>query len=75
MEIHWLTIFLMIISQIALSWYCSQLAEEKGYSGPLFASLGIIPIINLIALLLLLLMADRRLAEHKLHFSKHRQHP
>lgn len=75
MEIHWLTIVLMIVSQVALSWYCSQLAEEKGYSAALFASLGIIPLVNLIALLMLLLLTDRRLAEHRLHFSKHRQQP
>lgn len=75
MEIHWLTIFLMILSQIALSWYCSQLAEEKGYSAALFASLGILPLLNLLSLLALLLLPDRRLAEHRLHFSKHRQHP
>ena len=75
MEIHWLTIVLMIVSQVALSWYCSQLAEEKGYSAALFASLGIIPLVNLIALLMLLVLPDRRLAEHRLHFSKHRQQP
>lgn len=75
MEIHWLTIVLMIVSQMALSWYCSQLAEEKGYAAALFASLGIIPLVNLIALLMLLLLPDRRLAEHRLHFSKHRQQP
>ncbi len=75
MDIHWLTIVLMILSQLALSWYCSQLAEEKGYSAALFASIGILPLINLLGLLALLLLPDRRLAEHRLYISKHRQQP
>lgn len=71
----WFSLILFSASQIILCWYSYQLAEEKGYSPGLFAFTGLLPVFNLFALMILLLLPDRRLAGHPLYFSKHRQRP
>ncbi|WP_430458337.1 hypothetical protein [Rheinheimera sp.] len=71
----WFSLILLAASQIILCWYSYQLAIEKGYPALLFAGAGLLPLLNLIALMLLLLLPDRRLAEHQLYFSKFRQRP
>lgn len=71
----WFSLILFTTSQLILSWYSYQLAKEKGYSPRLFALTGLLPVFNLFALMLLLLLPDRRLAEHPLYFSKFRQRP
>ncbi len=69
----WYAIGLFAVSLVILSWYCYQLAQEKGYSPWLFALLGLIPVLNFFSLLLLYLLPDKFAAEHKLYFSKYRQ--
>jgi len=71
----WFSVILFSASQIILCWYSYQLAAEKGYSPRLFALTGLLPLFNLVALMLLLLLPDRRLTEHQLYFSKFRQRP
>ncbi len=71
----WFSLILFCASQLILGWYNYQLATEKGYSAPLFACAGLLPLLNLFVLMLLLLLPDRRLAEHQLYFSKFRQRP
>lgn len=71
----WFSLILFSASQLILSWYSHQLATEKGYSARIFACAGLLPVFNLFALMLLLFLPDRRLAEHRLYFSKFRQRP
>lgn len=71
----WFSLILFSCSQIVLSWYCYQLATEKGYPAALFAAGGLLPVFNLIVLMLLLLLPDKKLHEHQLYFSKYRQRP
>jgi hypothetical protein len=71
----WFSLIIFAASQIILCWYSYQLATEKGYSPRIFAIAGLLPLLNLATLMLLLLLPDRRLAEHQLYFSKFRQRP
>lgn len=71
----WFSLILFCTSQIILCWYSYQLAAEKGYAPGLFAFTGLLPVFNLFGLMILLLLPDRRLAEHTLYFTKHRQRP
>ncbi len=71
----WFSVILFCASQCILCWYNYQLAAEKGYSPALFAGGGLLPLLNLFVLMLLLLLPDRRLADHQLYISKHRQRP
>lgn len=59
MTMDWWTFGLLLLTQIALSWYCRELAYEKGYWPPLFASFGIIPVFNFCVIIWLLLAPDR----------------
>lgn len=71
----WFSLVLLTCSQLILCWYCHQLANEKGYSQSLFAVAGILPLFSLVALMLLLLLPDRRLEQRRVYFSQHRQRP
>ncbi len=71
----WFAGWLFVCSLLILSWYCYQLAIEKGYHPWLFAVLGLLPVLNFFSLILLYLLPDRRADEHRVYFSKHRQRP
>jgi hypothetical protein len=71
----WFSAVLFTASQLILSWYCAQLAKEKGYSPTWFAAFGLLPVMNLFSLMMLLLLPDKKLHEHQLYFSKYRQRP
>jgi magnesium-transporting ATPase (P-type) len=69
----WFAFTLLTISLAILSWYCFQLAIEKGYNPWLFGCLGLIPVVNFFSLVLLYALPDKFAAQHKLYFSKFRQ--
>jgi hypothetical protein len=69
----WFTVGLLTISVAVLSWYCFQLARDKGYNPWVFGGLGLVPMLNFFSLVLLYLLPDKFAAEHKLYFSKLRQ--
>jgi len=69
----WFSVGIFSVSLCILSWYCYQLAAEKGYQPWLFALLGLLPVINFFSLFLLYLLQDKFAAEHQLYFSKSRQ--
>jgi hypothetical protein len=71
----WFSTVLFTASQFILSWYCAQLAKEKGYTPTWFAIFGLLPVLNLFSLMMLLLLPDKKLQEHQLYFSKYRQRP
>jgi hypothetical protein len=71
----WFAGWLFGCSLIILSWYCHQLAAEKGYSPWLFAVLGLLPVLNFFSLMLLYLLQDKHAEEHRVYFSKFRQRP
>lgn len=71
----WFTIWLFGCSLLILSWYCHQLAQEKGYLPWLFALFGLVPLLNFISLLVLYLLPDKNAKMHQVYFSKHRQRP
>ena len=66
----WFSAVLFTASQIVLAWYCGQLAKTKGYSPQFFTFFGILPIFNIIFLVLLLLLPDKKLDEHQLYMRK-----
>ncbi len=69
----WFSAVLLSCSQIILSWYCYQLAGEKGYNHSFFAVCGILPVVSLVGLMLLLLLPER--GPQRVYFSRHRQRP
>lgn len=71
----WFAVTIFTASLLILSWYCHQLATEKGYQPWIFALLGLIPVLNFFSLLLLYLLPDKNASEHQLYFSKYRQRP
>lgn len=71
----WFAVTIFTASLLILSWYCHQLANEKGYQPWVFALLGLIPLLNFFSLLLLYLLPDKHASEHQLYFSKYRQRP
>ncbi|WP_333797908.1 hypothetical protein [Rheinheimera sp.] len=71
----WFTLWLFGCSLLILSWYCHQLALEKGYPPWLFALLGLVPLLNFFSLLLLYLLPDKNTHLHQVYFSKYRQRP
>lgn len=66
----WFSAVLFCASQLVLAWYCGLLAKTKGYSPQYFTVFGILPILNILFLVLLLLLPDKKLDEHQLYMRK-----